>query len=511
MMPVTIEMTEMGGTRSGARAQTSERIEMTAAEIQVIKDRRIEEKAERERQAKAQRLTDAVEAVVETDINPYQVAREYAVNANTLRSYVEARQKDLPKPTMGRKTTLTAAQIEKEKAIMWEKALSKDSVKDIDWDEYICSVIEKYSGKGSGNSKLYPSSFDPKTLRNLRDVICPDEVRKTYDQNVARYEALNEIYHQIAFAVVVRIALGYHSSERALGREEGEEPPNRNAALLYNGDGSQTFCGDQLPRPTHVPEGVKEELASKGRNVGTTKRKGAPKIQRRSIKYFVLSGISRMIAAVTFLKDSSFDKGSIRLYRANCDQKYFLVLQGPSTSHKELAKKVMRDIISMVITEDANKILEDQRNAPDEPKELDEYHMSSNDDVGTSRLTPTEANLEALLARCEGEDEDENEDEDEDENEDEDEDEDKGEDFNEDEDEKSKDEQKSAPVEGVERDEEIDQEELDMRHQEMLKRPLYFQDGERSFLAAILALVFFDRLGFDFVKSAQHFNSSWIE
>ena len=77
MMPVTIEMTEMGGTRSGARAQTSERIEMTAAEIQVIKDRRIEEKAERERQAKAQRLKQAVEAVIQNTSISYTEAARY--------------------------------------------------------------------------------------------------------------------------------------------------------------------------------------------------------------------------------------------------------------------------------------------------------------------------------------------------------------------------------------------------------------------------------------------------
>ena len=474
---------------------------MRPEEIEEMKERRAAEIAQAEKDDRDARFGQALAAVASGKLSVLQASMQYNVRRATLTAHAVAAAAGKQAPKVGRPPVMTAEQIQDIVEIVKDRDLHKDSIKDCDWPDFIVSKLEAIHGPGGGHSKKHKSSYHPDTIRSLRDKIAPEEVRKTYDQNQARYEALAELYHQIAFAIAVRIAFGYLFSKLALGREVDEEPPARNPNKLYNADTSSTFCADKLPSQAHMAEGSKAELAKRGRSAASTKSKNAPKTQRRSIQYVVVAGIQRALAAVALMKDKNWS--GLRLFRSQRMPKFFLVCEGTGVSKKELAERVEFEIINKVIKEDSKRV--DEEASYGEAVEMEQeseraYHISPELDADL-RLPPTRGSLDMILGSDDEADQDNEKAE-------------KmsvdGSDFDESEhvSDKEWEESRRQEEDGGEEEEgdadadsEFTYKRLKQLWREMYGRPLFFQDGERNFLVAVLALLGFDRLCFDLLKS----------
>ena len=320
-------------------------------------------------------------------------------------------------------------------------------------------------------------------------------MRQTRD----RLEGLVELYQQIAFSIAVRRSMGYLTSKSALGREAGQEPPARNPNKLYNGDTSSTFAADELPVQFHMAAGSREELKRLGRSAGTTKPQGVPTTQRRSSSYFVIGGMRYVVAAVMLFKDKSW-KG-LRTFRSNMrsTHEFFMVCKGPDVSKRHIADRVEHEIINKVIQEDVEQV--DKEESLGQATAMEEE--SEGAQLVSAHLDPSERHLakrENFLKILGSHDEEQG-------------DEDEGSegamkikgDMSEDE--------GSEGVTKMKGDMSEDEESIDSgkdedtsNHQEklwreMYERPLFFQDGERNFLVAVLAQLEFGRLCFDLTKS----------
>ena len=97
---------------------------------------------------------------------------------------------------------MSEKQVQEMVEIVEGRILHKDSIRD---EDLINKKLDEINGQGGGHSKKKASSYNAKTIRHYRDKIAPSEVRKAYDQ----IQALSELFHEVAFAVAVRMVLGY--------------------------------------------------------------------------------------------------------------------------------------------------------------------------------------------------------------------------------------------------------------------------------------------------------------
>ena len=102
------------------------------------------------------------------------------------------------------------------------RIVHKDSIRDEDWPDLINKQLDEINGPGGGHSKKKASSYDAKTIRHYRDKIASTEVRKAYDQ----IQALSELFHEVDFAVAVRMVLAYlfNKGLRRWRRAPGTKP-----------------------------------------------------------------------------------------------------------------------------------------------------------------------------------------------------------------------------------------------------------------------------------------------
>lgn len=166
-----------------------------------------------------------------------------------------------------------------------------------------------------------PRQLDPmseNTARKYISLIAPRTVQG-YDQNVARFQASEEIYNHLAYAAATRLALGYETSKRLEGREPGELPPRRFVSDIYAMDKSSTFLGNALEESTrlHITAEGAKALKAHGRGAGRTKSKTAPPIQRRSLQYDVLIDVVQICAWVSIFKDDSFRADLLDLHQVS--------------------------------------------------------------------------------------------------------------------------------------------------------------------------------------------------
>jgi hypothetical protein len=494
--------------RSGQSRGEHSSLKMTPDEMDEIRARRAEELVAEEKAKKDENLQNAVKAMLEeTSAKRSEVARTFGVSPGTLKRHVDAVKgsppADLPTPVrMGppRTASLTSAQVKEEQKILRLRDLHKDSIPAHEWTSYTVGVLEKYFGVGAGGSKQgHYGSWSKSTVRAIRDQIAPEKVRITYAQNQARYEALAEEYHQIAFCIICRLAFGYLTSTSALGREPGEKP-TRDTAKLYNADASQTYVADLKSDAVQMAPGSTEALKGKGRSAASTKKKEAPAVQRRPMKYFIVCSRTRMLAAVILLKDRLFPSESVRLFRSHELPEHFLVAIGPDADQNVLADRVMSEIVDLVIKEDCDRLdrlaglgpVEEMGTRVQPP--VGDYHIH-NPETSSFSSRPSEATRHAVhtqLVRLDDDDEGPAEDV-------------EGEKCEEQEgDEEENDEDAAAMlvVEDDKKTEEEGDEERDRQKQEQYRRPLFFLDGEKSFLNAVLGrMTDLDGLCFDLIKS----------
>ena len=165
---------------------------------------------------------------------PGPVAIRYGVNPKRLRRHFEAALAG-NEVTRGRNPILSASALDKllDKALQGD--LRKNSKGSTDWD----TVITGAAASQSKSSTL--RTLDPKTLRKYRDKIVPHVTKQGYNQNQARFDALRDPYSQIAFCIILRGVLGYHTSTSSLGRSVDETPPLRNPDFFHNADGSSLY------------------------------------------------------------------------------------------------------------------------------------------------------------------------------------------------------------------------------------------------------------------------------
>jgi len=487
-----------GVSRSGGVYGMHENIAMRTDEIEEIKARRLAEKKQADKDDRAARFQLALAAVVSGDLSPYQASIRFDVNRQTLTLHAAAAAAGKVPRQVGRPPVMSEAQVREMVDIVEDRDLHKNSIRKEEWPEFITSKLHEINGPGGGHSKKNATSYSTSTIRHYRDKIAPEEVLKGYDQNQARHEALAELYHQIAFAVAIRMALGYLFNKGKLGREDGEEPPGRNPSKLYNADASSTFCADQLPSQVRMAKGSQAKLKRKGRSAASTKSKEAPPLQRRSIQYFIVAGLERVQACVILMKDKSWS--DLRLFRSERKPQYFLVCEGSGVSKQELAERVEFEIINLVISEDSQRVDREDSYGPASemgqegnayrlmsPDLHADHHHPANRD-GLQRMLGSDDEAEgdhvsagAMMIEVLGDSDDDQE--------------------------MEEGEEGEEGKEGEEGEEDADagtedsQEQLERVWQQMFKRPLFCQDGERNFLAAVLSLLEFDRLCFDLVKS----------
>jgi hypothetical protein len=489
-----------GVSRAGAVYGMHENIAMSTDEIEEIKARRLAEKRQADKDARAARFALALDAVVSGNLNVSQASTQFDVHRGTLTAHAVAVAAGKVPRQSGRPALMSEEHVREMIEIVEDRDLHKDSIRKEDWPDVITNKLDKINGPGGGHSKKHESSYDAKTIRAYRDKIAPEKVRKGYDQNQARFEALAELYHQIAFAVAVRMALGYLFATGKLGRDDGEEPPGRNPSKLYNADASSTFCADELPSQVRMASSSKAKLKSKGRSSASTKSKDAPPLQRRSIQYFIVAGIDRVLAAVILMKDKSWS--DLRLFRSERKPQYFLVCEGSGVSKQELAERVEFEIINVVISEDSQRVDREDSYGPAIEMGQEEgnayrllspdlhpehHHPPDRDGFGRMLGSDDDADEEehvsaaAMMIGVPGDSDDDQDGDLRDSN--------------------SRQEMEEGEEGDAEAGTEDSEEELERLWQEMFNRPLFCQDGERNFLAAVLSLLEFDRLCFDLIKS----------
>jgi hypothetical protein len=346
MNELTPDPMAVSRSRSGA-ARTSV-IKVSQAEKKAILKKRAEEKEAADLADKQVRFENALKACAGgRKVTP--VAFEYSVNATTLRLHHNAAQQG-KSIQMGRNPLLSDIAIAKIIKEVQMGDLGKNSLDgDDDWNEFIKAKIIEHGEPGHKPTNI---PLDPKTVRHYRDKIAPHVVKKGYSQNQSRKDALGDIYQQLAFAIVLRSWLGYWTSISPLGRDEGQEPPLRKAKFFYNIDGSSTFAGQPQPPKLHLAEGSQELLAQQGLSASSTKKRGAPPVQARSIKYLVLASLDAFLRCVIIFRDRSFDKASIKLFPCPARAQFYLVLVGEGASPKAVAKRILTEIILPAIHED---------------------------------------------------------------------------------------------------------------------------------------------------------------
>ena len=229
MFPALVTDTRRKGRSAGPLVESSIILpKLARAEAKNKSSTRLEEKLQVQKEddefnevIRLEAMNLAMDSVRSGKNSIYKSSKEFGLHYSTLSRHVEAeRLQGTPTPSIskGRQVYLSDEIIAKEKQ---KTRANDDRLKSKYSDQWLSYFHEVQRENYVGGPGIKPLQLmTDRSARKYRNLIAPDQAG-TYDQNVSRAIALEDIYSHLAWVIVLRIWHGYTYDTSSLGREEG--------------------------------------------------------------------------------------------------------------------------------------------------------------------------------------------------------------------------------------------------------------------------------------------------